>query len=332
MRIVQIDPKKIPPAAMAEAVETLRAGKLVAFPTETVYGLGADALNAEAVTRIFQAKGRPATNPVIVHLSDPSELDRVAQDLPRCVAPLAKAFWPGPLTLVVPKNASLPDVVTAGGPTVAVRIPKHPVALALLHEAKIPIAAPSANRSTQLSPTRAEHVVRQLGDRVDLVLDGGPTSGGIESTVLDVTVSPPRLLRPGLVTCEQIEAIVGPIGFGEDLADTRQPARSPGQMDRHYAPRTPLIVCTQSRVKIDELTRAGLTVGWVTFETSPPQGVVLRTMPSDAEGYASRLYDVLHDLDQLHLDRIVVEAPPRDPRWLALHDRLKRASALPSST
>src|SRR5438128_2586209 len=209
--VLTIDRQFPEPAAIARAAAILRQGRLVAFPTETVYGLGANALDAAAVARVFEVKGRPPTNPLIVHVAGADQIAQVAADWPDVAARLAERFWPGPLTLVLPKRRELPDIVTAGGPTVAVRVPAHPVAQALLKEAGVPVAAPSANRSTGLSPTTAAHVLRGLADRIDLILDGGPTSGGIESTVLDVTTSPPRLLRPGLVTPAAIEAIVGPI-------------------------------------------------------------------------------------------------------------------------
>ena len=189
----------------------LRGGGLAAFPTETVYGLGANALDAAAVARIFAAKGRPANNPLIVHLADAAQVREIAADWPESASRLAERFWPGPLTLVLPRRDIVPDIVTARGPTVAVRVPAHPVAQALLRAAALPLAAPSANRSTELSPTRAEHVLRGLEGRIDLLLDGGPTAGGIESTVLDVTIMPPRLLRPGLIGVAQLEAVIGPL-------------------------------------------------------------------------------------------------------------------------
>src|SRR5437763_8542920 len=225
-------------AAIASAADVLRSGGLVAFPTETVYGLGANALDADAVGRIFAAKGRPAANPIIVHVADAAGVGAVVADWPDAAARLAERFWPGPLTLVLPKRDAVPDVVTAGGPTVAVRVPAHPVAHALLRAAGVPVAAPSANRSSELSPTTAGHVLHGLGGRIDLILDAGPCPGGIESTVLDVTNDPPRLLRPGLVTPAQIEAVIGPIQrFGEPAGSV---LRSPGLLAKHYAPRAPL--------------------------------------------------------------------------------------------
>ncbi len=311
----------------------VRAGGLVVFPTETVYGLGANALDAAAVKGIFTAKGRPANNPVIVHVADVDRVREVAASWPDSAALLADRFWPGPLTLVLPRCERLPDAVTAGGPTVAVRIPAHPVALALLHAASLPIAAPSANRSTELSPTRAEHVLRGLDGRIDVLLDGGQTAGGIESTVLDLTAQPPRLLRPGLIGVAALEAIVGPVMRERALTaaapNESQPLRSPGLMPRHYAPRTPL-ECVEGNgaARVASLLAEGRRVGWVTFSDSPnpyPE-VMARRLPSDPAGYAARLYAVLHELDVAGLDRIVVTLPPHGDEWLAVRDRLQRAA------
>ncbi|MSU79677.1 MAG: threonylcarbamoyl-AMP synthase [Gemmataceae bacterium] len=314
------------PHAIGRAATLLRAGCLVAFPTETVYGLGANALDADAVARIFAAKGRPATNPVIVHVADRIHAKKLVADWPDSATHLADRFWPGPLTLVLPKAPCVPDIVTAGGPTVALRIPAHPVALALLRSCGVPIAAPSANRSTELSPTTAEHVQRSLSDRIDLILDGGPTSGGLESTVLDVTTNPPTLLRPGLVTIAEIEAIVGSIQRAGSVGDDA-PARSPGQMARHYSPRTPLTIATTSRRHIETLTADGARIGWLTHrDEGEVPGVSRVLLPADPVSYSARLYAALHHIDSLGLERIIVEAPPDDDAWLAVRDRLHRAA------
>ncbi|HEY1376333.1 MAG TPA: L-threonylcarbamoyladenylate synthase [Gemmataceae bacterium] len=324
--VLPVDPGSPDPAVIAEAAAVLRRGGLVAFPTETVYGVGANALDPAAVRRIFAAKGRPPTNPIIVHVADVADLGTLTQPRsPDTVARLAERFWPGPLTLVLPKAAAVPDVVTAGGPTVAVRIPAHPVALALLRAASVPLAAPSANRSTELSPTTAGHVLRGLGGRIDLILDGGPTAGGIESTVLDVSADPPRLLRPGLVTPAMIEAVIGPMQrTGRPAAG---PARSPGQMAKHYAPRAPLeLAAGDGRPRVAELAGSGVRVGWLTWPgTDEVAGAVRVTMPADAAGYAARLYAALHDLDAAGVERIVVAEPPPGDDWLAVRDRLRRA-------
>jgi L-threonylcarbamoyladenylate synthase len=337
--VFAIDPNAPDPAVLARAAAVLRAGGLVAFPTETVYGLGANALDAAAVGRIFAAKGRPANNPLIVHVADEVGARQVAADWPPSAARLAGRFWPGPLTLVLPKAAAVPDAVTAAGPTVAVRVPAHPVALALLRAAGIPVAAPSANRSTQLSPTRAEHVLRGLDGRIDLVLDGGPTPGGIESTVLDLTAVPPRLLRPGLVPPTALEAVIGPVARAAPVAEPgAAPLPSPGLMPRHYAPRKPL-ECVEGDAlsRVRELAATGERVGWLVFGRSYlfpadrlhlPESVYYGQLPSDPGACAARLYDLLHHLDNdIPVTRIVVELPPDAPEWLAVRDRLRRASA-----
>jgi L-threonylcarbamoyladenylate synthase len=306
----------------------IRSGGLVAFPTETVYGLGANALDTAAVARIFAAKGRPSHNPLIVHVPDAASVSRVAAEWPAVAARLAERFWPGPLTLVLPKKNLLPDAVTAGGPTVAVRVPANAVALALLRAADLPIAAPSANPSSELSPTRAEHVLRGLGGRIALILDGGPTSGGIESTVLDVSCSPPRLLRPGLITPAEIEAIVGPLARG--LPGAAAVLASPGMLPRHYAPRTRLYCDeTGAAKRVEAMSISGSRVAWIPFKSSMAtemRGVVIVRLPENSADYAARLYDTLHDLDAAGFDAIVVEMPPATDEWLAVRDRLKRAA------
>jgi L-threonylcarbamoyladenylate synthase len=327
--LVAVDPLHPQAERIAQAAAVLRAGGLVAFPTETVYGLGAHALDAAAVGRIFAAKGRPAHNPLIVHVAAAADVGKVAADWPASAARLAERFWPGPLTLVLPKKAQVPDVVTAGGPTVAVRVPAHPVALALLEAAGVPVAAPSANRSSRLSPTRAAHVLRDLEGRIDLVLDGGPCAGGIESTVLDLTADPPRLLRPGLVSLAELEATLGPLALPAGVTEGSA-LPSPGMLSRHYAPRTPLeCVAGGGRERVEELCRQGCRVGWVPWglPLATPSGVVVRTLRADPAGYAAGLYAALHDLDAAGLDRIVVGLPPDTVEWQAVRDRLRRASA-----
>ncbi len=332
--VIPIDPVAPSVDALAEAARVLRGGGLVAFPTETVYGLGANALDATAVARIFAAKGRPANNPLIVHIADVAQVQQIVADWPESAARLAARFWPGPLTLVLPKRDTVPDVVTAKGPTVAVRVPAHPVAQTLLRAASVPIAAPSANRSTELSPTRAEHVLRGLGGRIEMLIDGGPTSGGIESTVLDLTTMPPRLLRPGPIGIAELEAKIGPLSRVRSLTVAAQrdlqPLPSPGMMLRHYAPRTPLecVEAGREAERLKSLLSAKRPVGWVTF-TDPvaeSPGVLVRVMPSDPAAYAAQLYAVLHELDTLGLERIHVTLPPDTDEWLAVRDRLRRAA------
>jgi L-threonylcarbamoyladenylate synthase len=326
--VLTVNPDAPEAEAIAWAAAVLRGGGLVAFPTETVYGLGANALDAEAVARVFAAKGRPATNPLIVHVAGAEQARVVTADWPAAAEPLAVRFWPGPLTLVLPKRATVPEIVTAGGPTVAVRVPAHPVALALILETGVPVAAPSANRSTQLSPTRAEHVLRGLDGRIDLLLDGGPTTGGLESTVLDLTASPPRLLRPGLVTPAEIEAVIGPIDRTVAAAAGDRPSPSPGMQPRHYAPHTPLELAEDGGwQRVTALSRQGLQVGWLTFAAAREELPGLHTivMPHDPAAYATQLYAALHRLDAT-VDRIVVAQPPEGEGWLAVRDRLRRAS------
>jgi L-threonylcarbamoyladenylate synthase len=328
--VLPVNPTEPEADVIARAAAVLRDGGLVAFPTETVYGLGANALDPAAVARIYAAKGRPATNPLIVHVAEPAEVRRVAAAWPEAAARLAERFWPGPLTMVLPRSEAVPDAVTAGGPTVAVRLPAHPVARALIRAAGVPVAAPSANRSTRLSPTRAGHVLAGLDGRIDLLLDGGPTAGGLESTVLDLTATPPRLLRPGLVTPGEMAAVIGGITRSASAA-TDEPLPSPGMMRKHYAPRA-VLECVEDdgRARVEELRRQGVRVGWLTFAAVPaalPGGGRTVVMPGDPGAYAAELYAVLHALDAAGMERVVVELPPDREEWLAVRDRLRRASA-----
>ena len=325
-------------SAIAEAAAILRSGGLVAFPTETVYGLGANALDAAAVESIFAAKGRPATNPIIVHVADVAAARGLVTAWPVAAEKLAEAFWPGPLTFVLPKRAHVPDNVTAGGRTVGIRVPSHLVALALLQAAELPIAAPSANRSNQISPTTAEHVRRGLEGRIDMILDAGPTSGGLESTVIDLTADPPRLLRAGLATVAQLEAVVGPIDLPVDQmpADSDQePVRSPGQLERHYSPKARLICVGPSDEQVvRELLNSVNRAGWLRLSATDASldmkvcKVAAKTidMPLNPTTYSARLYAALHEMDDAKVELIVVDLPPNEPVWLAIHDRLRRAS------
>jgi len=302
------------------AAALLRSGKLVAFPTETVYGLGANALDADAVARIFEVKGRPNTSPVIVHVSDWEMIRRVAASWPPAAQKLADRFWPGPLTLVLPKTAAVPYIVTAGLPTVGVRMPSHPLALALIRAAQVPVAAPSANRFTQLSPTTAEHVRQGLGDRVDYILDGGPCQVGIESTVLSLAREAPVLLRPGGISRLQIEQVISPVLIAEPASD--KPHASPGMHPRHYSPRTPVRLTENGDVP-QEGSGAYLQI------THPPKYTVSEVivMPNHAEEYAASLYRVLHDLDARGYDWIAADTPGPSAEWEAVLDRLRRASS-----
>lgn len=323
-------------AAVAQAVALLRAGEVVALPTETVYGLAANALDPAAVHRIFEVKGRPADNPVIVHVAGMDLARRCAATWPRVADRLARAFWPGPLTLVVERASELPDAVTAGGSTVGLRWPSHPFIQAVIRQAGFPLAAPSANRSTELSPTNAEHVNRSLGDAIPLIVDGGQAQVGIESTVLDVTTLPPRVLRPGMISEEAIRAVLGTANevaapsAGQSAPGIR---RSPGLMARHYAPRTRLTVLAWTST--DELEQQLAARGWhprrcgIVAHTVIPGGESfgdVSVIPHDPEAFARALYAELHRCDALNLEGIVVEAVPADPAWRAVADRLRRAS------
>lgn len=286
------------------AAALIREGRLVAFPTETVYGLGANALDAAAVERIFVAKGRPRTSPLIVHVDSVAMARAIAAHWPDAAETLAARYWPGPLTLVLPKQPSIPDVVTAGLDTVGIRMPAHPLALALIAAAGVPIAAPSANRFTELSPTTAGHVPHSIAE---YVLDGGPARVGIESTVLSLA-GPPMLLRPGVIPLPEIEALIGPVLHAADPAEGAHP--SPGMHDRHYRPATPLYLLAPGQ--------------------PPPagNGAHLRIgheMPAEPLAYAAALYETLHRLDAQNLEWIALEQPPATPAWAGILDRLHRA-------
>lgn len=313
--------------AVAEAAACLRAGGLVAFPTETVYGLGADGLNPAAVARIYEAKGRPPTNPLILHVAGLDEARALASRWPETAQRLAERFWPGPLTLVLPAAPEVPGIVRAGNPTVALRCPAHPVALALVRATGRPLAAPSANRSTQLSPTRAEHVAAGLGDRVDLILDGGPTSAGLESTIVALDGPVPRLLRPGPLPPGVLEALVGPLERWEGAVAQHERQAAPGMALRHYAPRTPLaLVPREALVPAPE--PPGRTAV-VAFGHLPelPSGWTGFALPEDPAAAGSELFALLHELDALGFDHIRFQQPPGGDAWLALWDRLQRAAA-----
>jgi L-threonylcarbamoyladenylate synthase len=284
---------------ISQAAELLRAGKLVAFPTETVYGLGANALDAAAVERIFEAKGRPHSSPLIVHVASIDAARELAREWPEAAERLARRFWPGPLSIVVPKLPIVPDVVTAGLPSVGLRMPAHPVALELLHAAGVPVAAPSANAFTRLSPTTAEHVRAGLGNKVDLIVDGGPCTVGIESTVISFAAPVPRILRPGMISQPEIEAVIGPVEAGAG-------AESPGQHPKHYSPKTRVVRDMPSSGRGFSLK--------------------LADMPADPAAYAEALYRRLHELDTEGYDWIWVEMPPDTPEWAGVRDRLTRAA------
>lgn len=318
------DPARTLPSReeLREAGRLIREGRLVAFPTETVYGLGANALDAVAVRRIFEVKGRPSTSPLIVHVNSIGMARSLTIQWPPEAELLARQFWPGPLTLVLAKAGCIPDLVTAGLPTVGLRMPAHPVALGLIREAGVPIAAPSANRFTELSPTTADHVRAALGARVDMILDGGPCQVGIESTVLSLAESPPRLFRPGMVSKEQIEKLAGPVQYAGRLENGGAAAHpSPGMHPRHYSPRTPLVLLNDLR-RLPPGRVICLVRSW---ELTPDTPQV--RMPQDPGDYAAVLYDTLHRLDSEGWDWIAVESPPETGEWAAIADRLRRAAS-----
>lgn len=308
-------------ALIDQAARVIRRGGLVVFPTETVYGLGANALDPAAVARIYQVKGRPPTSPLIVHVASLEQAQSLVSQWPERAQLLAERYWPGPLTLVLPKSPLVPDVVTAGLPTVGIRMPRHPVALELIRRAGVPVAAPSANPFSQLSPTRAEHVEGALPE-VDLVLDGGPSEVGIESTVLSLASDPPVLFRPGAISREELEAVIGPI-VRQGPAAPAHP--SPGLHPKHYAPRTPLVLVADGALPPGG---RGVYV-WAFRRGSAPHAVQL---PADPVAYAARLYETLHELDRQGWDWIAVEMPPATPAWEAVRDRLLRAAGLGSQT
>lgn len=308
----------VEPELIRKAAELLRHGGLVAFPTETVYGLGANALDAAAVARIFQVKGRPSTSPLIVHVASIQAARELAREWPPTAQTLAERFWPGPLTLVLARNPRIPDIVTAGLDTVGLRMPAHPVALELLRAAGVPVAAPSANRFGRVSPTRAEHVRQALGDAVDLILDGGPTELGLESTVLSLA-GPPTLLRPGMILREQIEELIGPVRAApRTRKGEAQP--SPGLHPRHYSPATPLVLVTDGALPAGR----GAYL-WIRRPAAAARAV---RMPPRARDYAARLYETLLQLDREGWDWIAAEMPPEEPEWAPILDRLRRAAAV----
>src|SRR3954468_21346966 len=329
MRVISINDDAPDETAIEEAAEILRRGGLVAFPTETVYGLGANALDASAVARIFAAKGRPSYNPLIVHVPNEAAARELVSDWPESASRLARAFWPGPLTLVLHKQPAIPDIVTAGLDSVALRVPAHPVALALLRVTRLPVAAPSANRSMALSPTTAQHVARSLGDRVELILDAGPTTVGIESTVVDLRDSRPSILRPGLLGAREIEPVVGTLAVpNANTGDAARPA--PGMLDRHYAPRAQLRLFAASEAASiaregAALAARGARVAALVLDGSAGAQVEVVRMPADPAQYAQRLYATLHDLDESGFNVVLVERVPDGDAWAGARDRLEGA-------
>ena len=331
--MLTVDPEAVDRDRLTPAIGALRRGELVAFPTETVYGLGADALNAEAVGRIFEAKERPPGHPLIVHVADAAGARELAADWPPAAAKLAAAFWPGPLTVIVEKSDHVPSIVTGGLSTVGLRVPDHPVARALLERSGMAIAAPSANPHKRVSPTRAEHVRRGLGDRVAVIVDGGPTNLGIESTVVRVDGDRATILRPGMISRSEIAEVVGRVDAPAEAPRQPEEARpSPGRADKHSAPagRVRLLERETIAERLVGKRPAGrlglLTIGDLPDSTGGDRLARVEALPADPSGYGGQLYEALHRLDEAGCDEIWIEVPPGGEAWEAIRDRVRRAA------
>ena len=307
-----------------QAAEIIRQGGIVAFPTETVYGLGVDAYNPLAVARVFEVKRRPFFDPLIVHIASPAHLKKLVKDIPSGARKLTEKLWPGPLTVVLFKEEHIPDIVTAGLPTVALRMPSHPMALSLIKESKCPLAAPSANPFGYLSPTTAEHVRSQLADQVDLILDGGPCPVGVESTIVSFSENKPRLLRPGGVSLEEIESIIGKV----EISPIRDRLVAPGMLPRHYAPRTPIVLDWDEK-HLDSYK--GKKIGFLAFREPENflqfQHIEVLSKKGDFREAAANLFSAIRRLDALDLDLILAEAVPEAGLGRAIMDRLRRATS-----
>jgi L-threonylcarbamoyladenylate synthase len=331
-------------AAVKRAGELLRGGEVIALPTETVYGLAANALDAGAVANIYEIKGRPSRNPIIVHVADMAMARRCVGEWPEEADKLAASFWPGPLTLVLPKSKEIPGIVTAGGETVGVRWPSHPFIQAVIRECGFPLAAPSANPSNRVSPTNAAHVRESLGGKLKLIVDGGPSQVGIESTVIDLTVHPPQVLRPGMIHAESLQAALPGLELPPVPLETRnskletqesaQPLRSPGQLRQHYSPKARLVVLRwkDDADLLSQLSSLGshLSTTHVIAHSHIPSVTGLgcvSVIPHDAEAYARAIYAELHRCDAEGASCIVAEVLPTGREWQAITDRLERAAS-----
>ncbi|MCX7085530.1 MAG: L-threonylcarbamoyladenylate synthase [Methylococcales bacterium] len=321
-------------AAIEQAAKLLRQGRLVAFPTETVYGLGADASNAEAIKQIFAVKGRPTTHPLIVHIGDADQIKDWAQKIPDNAKKLASHFWPGPLTLILNKKNSVPSEVTGGQNTIALRMPDHPVALALLNKFEGGIAAPSANIYCRISPTQASHVEEELGDTIDMILDGGACRVGVESTIIDLTGPIPKLLRPGHISKAEIEAVLDSelqIVTASANGNKSTETMAPGMMPVHYAPTTRAALCEHDKLPqiLNNLRLQNKRVGLLSYQFNPPENRLMHMlcMPEQAESYAQILYTCLRELDNRELDIILIEQTPDTEAWRAINDRIKKATS-----
>jgi L-threonylcarbamoyladenylate synthase len=327
--------------AVRQAVEVLKSGQVVALPTETVYGLAANAYDASAVAKIYEIKGRPPHNPIIVHVASTSLARQCVRSWPDVAEKVAQAFWPGPLSLVLPRSEKIPCIVTGGGPTVGLRWPSHPFIQAVIQQAGFPLAAPSANLSNDLSPTSASHVIRALGKKIPLIVDGGSCQVGIESTVLDLSVEPPVVLRPGMISREALAVVVGELGM-PFVRENGVALKSPGQLKRHYSPKATLIILDWQDEqelwgKINSFAaenKNGKSLNPSAFHvlahTHIPSSRGLggvSVIPHDAEAFARALYSALHQADELGAQVIIIEKLPSTPEWRAIQDRLERASA-----
>jgi L-threonylcarbamoyladenylate synthase len=321
--------------AVRRAAELLRVGEVVALPTETVYGLTANALDKKAVAKIFQIKGRPANNPIIVHVADNEMAKRCVKNWPELADKLSKSFWPGPLTIVLPRSKAISDIVVAGGETVGIRWPSHPFIQAVIRECNFPLAAPSANLSNQISPTNAEHVRKSLGGKIPLIVDGGQSQVGIESTVLDLNANPPQILRPGMIHAESLSAVCGEVqGPKSKIQSPDSALRSPGLLKRHYSPKAKLLVLNwrddadlKSQIANHKSQIQNCHVIVHTKIPSDENFSGVSMIPHDAEAFARAIYAELHRCDGAGADLIIVEAPPDLPEWSGIADRLRRASA-----
>jgi L-threonylcarbamoyladenylate synthase len=311
--------------AIRQAAGIIRGGGIVAFPTETVYGLGANGYNPLAVARIFEVKRRPSFDPLILHVADPADVRKLVKEIPSSAKKLIERFWPGPVTVVLLKEENIPDIVTAGLPSIAVRMPDHPMALSLIKESKCPIAAPSANPFGYLSPTTAGHVREQLGDQVDLILDGGPCTVGVESTIVSFLDGKPRLLRPGGVSLEEIESVIGEVEISPIKED--RPS-APGMLSRHYAPRTPIVLDWDEN-HLDSYKDK--RIGFLAFQEPEDflkfQHIEVLSKKGDFREAAANLFSAIRRLDALHLDLILAEAVPEAGLGRAIMDRLRRATS-----
>ncbi|NUN48476.1 MAG: threonylcarbamoyl-AMP synthase [Candidatus Brocadiae bacterium] len=312
---------------IARAVRILESGGLVAFPTETVYGLGADALNEKAVKRVYKLKGRPEGHPLIVHVGDANAVQEYAAEFPEAAHRLAARFWPGPLTLILKKSDRIPTTVTGGQDTVGLRVPGHPVALALLKAFDGAIAAPSANRYGKVSPTTAQHVYDDIGGKVDLILDGGPCAVGIESTIVDVSTGEPTILRPGGVTREEIEKL---LGRSVPVVREETSVRTSGQVTQHYSPKAGVVLAKPEELvrKANRLRASGRKVAILTntLPAKPPIGIETIMLPVGMADMARGLYEALREVDRRGFDAVVVSVPQAVGLGLAVADRLERAA------